>query len=81
MLIAARLREVYRRAASRVRELEPRVSIDRELLHDAGVIVPEDPVTGLLEEFRIVKRELLPSPLRKPEHSFLPTCPMKSVPR
>ena len=37
----------------------PRVEIDRERLHEAGLIVPEDPVTGLLEEFRIVKRELL----------------------
>lgn len=37
----------------------PRVSIDREHLRDGGLIVPEDPVTGLLEEFRIVKRELL----------------------
>lgn len=37
----------------------PVVSIDRALMRDAGLIVPEDPVTGLLEEFRIVKRELL----------------------
>ena len=37
----------------------PSVSIDREALKEAGLIVPEDPVTGLLEEFRIVKRELL----------------------
>lgn len=37
----------------------PRVTIDRDKLHEAGLIVPEDPVTGLLEEFRIVKRELL----------------------
>jgi len=36
-----------------------RLEIDRDLLHKAGLIVPEDPVTGLLEEFRIVKRELL----------------------
>lgn len=36
-----------------------RLEIDRELLHEAGLIVPEEPVTGLLEEFRIVKRELL----------------------
>ena len=35
------------------------VTIDRENLREAGLIVPEDPVTGLLEEFRIVKRELL----------------------
>jgi Mrp family chromosome partitioning ATPase len=37
----------------------PSVRIDREHLRDGGLIVPEDPVTGLLEEFRIVKRELL----------------------
>ncbi|MEM7779056.1 MAG: P-loop NTPase [Pseudomonadota bacterium] len=37
----------------------PPVAIDRELLKEAGMIVPEAPVTGLLEEFRIVKRELL----------------------
>lgn len=36
-----------------------RVAIDRDHLRSAGLIVPEDPVTGLLEEFRIVKRELL----------------------
>jgi Mrp family chromosome partitioning ATPase len=33
--------------------------VDRDHLRDAGLIVPEDSVTGLLEEFRIVKRELL----------------------
>lgn len=37
----------------------PFASIDRDHLRDGGLIVPEDPVTGLLEEFRIVKRELL----------------------
>lgn len=37
----------------------PLARIDREHLRDGGLIVPEDPVTGLLEEFRIVKRELL----------------------
>jgi len=37
----------------------PTVAIDREHLREGGLIVPEDPVTGLLEEFRIVKRELL----------------------
>jgi Mrp family chromosome partitioning ATPase len=37
----------------------PSASIDREHLREDGLIVPEDPVTGLLEEFRIVKRELL----------------------
>ncbi|EAQ30324.1 probable exopolysaccharide biosynthesis protein [Erythrobacter sp. NAP1] len=36
-----------------------RLSIERDKLRDAGLIVPEEPVTGLLEEFRIVKRELL----------------------
>jgi protein-tyrosine kinase len=33
--------------------------IDRAHLREGGLIVPEDPVSGLLEEFRIVKRELL----------------------
>lgn len=37
----------------------PRQKVDREILREEGLIVPEDPVTGLLEEFRIVKRELL----------------------
>ena len=37
----------------------PFAAIDRDHLRDGGMIVPEDPVTGLLEEFRIVKRELL----------------------
>lgn len=37
----------------------PFAAIDRDNLRDVGLIVPEDPVTGLLEEFRIVKRELL----------------------
>ncbi|QIQ85956.1 AAA family ATPase [Erythrobacter sp.] len=37
----------------------PRQSVDRERLRDEGLIVPEEPVTGQLEEFRIVKRELL----------------------
>lgn len=37
----------------------PFAAIDRDHLRDGGLIVPEDPVTGLLEEFRIVKRELL----------------------
>ncbi len=37
----------------------PFAQIDREHLRDGGLIVPEDPVTGLMEEFRIVKRELL----------------------
>lgn len=37
----------------------PSASIDRDHLRANGLIVPEDPVTGLLEEFRIVKRELL----------------------
>ncbi|MEM9501895.1 MAG: AAA family ATPase [Pseudomonadota bacterium] len=37
----------------------PRVAVDRNRLRGEGLIVPEDRVTGLLEEFRIVKRELL----------------------
>lgn len=43
----------------RVKLCGPFMEIDRFNLKEAGLIVPEDPVTGLLEEFRIVKRELL----------------------
>lgn len=34
-------------------------AIDRGFLEDQGMIVPDGEVTGLLEEFRIVKRQLL----------------------
>lgn len=37
----------------------PRVEINREALEEEGLISPEAPVTTLLEEFRIIKRELL----------------------
>lgn len=37
----------------------PRVQIDREVLQAEGLISPDEPVTGLLEEFRIIKREIL----------------------
>ena len=37
----------------------PRLEIVRDILVEQGLISPEAPVTGLLEEFRIVKRELL----------------------
>ncbi|MEO1222053.1 MAG: P-loop NTPase [Pseudomonadota bacterium] len=37
----------------------PRMQINREVLAEEGLISPEAPVTGLLEEFRIIKRELL----------------------
>ncbi len=33
--------------------------VDRDLLRDQGMIMPEGSVTALLEEFRIVKRQLL----------------------
>lgn len=36
-----------------------RYPVDRERLREQGLIVPEGAVTGLLEEFRIVKRQLL----------------------
>lgn len=36
-----------------------RVAIDRGALAEAGFIVPGGPVTGLAEEFRLVKRQLL----------------------
>lgn len=38
---------------------EHRHPVDRSLLRDQGLLVPEAAVTALLEEFRIVKRQLL----------------------
>src|SRR3546814_2493800 len=40
--------------------------VDREALREAGYILPGAPVTGLAEEFRIIKRQLL---LRSEEHT------------
>ena len=37
----------------------PKVCVDRDVLEVEGLITPGAPVTGLLEEFRIIKRELL----------------------
>lgn len=37
----------------------PACTVNRDRLRREGLIVPESPVTGLLEEFRIVKRELI----------------------
>ncbi len=37
----------------------PTVIVDREKLREAGFIVPDGPVTGISEEFRIIKRQLL----------------------
>ncbi|MBL0924748.1 MAG: AAA family ATPase [Sphingomonadaceae bacterium] len=41
------------------RSISDMVAIDREILAARNFIVPEAPVTGLSEEFRIVKRQLL----------------------
>jgi Mrp family chromosome partitioning ATPase len=46
-------------AARQVTFCGPSVAIDRDHLRERGLIVPEDAVTGLLEEFRIVRRELI----------------------
>jgi protein-tyrosine kinase len=37
----------------------PHVLVDRDKLREAGFIVPDGPVTGISEEFRIIKRQLL----------------------
>lgn len=37
----------------------PRVIVDRDKLREAGFVVPDGPVTGISEEFRIIKRQLL----------------------
>ena len=37
----------------------PRQSLDREIMRAGGLIAPGDAVSGVLEEFRVIKRELL----------------------
>lgn len=46
-------------ADNRVDFTSAQLPIDRTLLKRQGLIVPEGPVTALLEEFRIVKRQVL----------------------
>jgi Mrp family chromosome partitioning ATPase len=66
--------------AEPVRFTGPELRIDRERLRDQGLIVPGGPVTSLLEEFRIVKRELLnaardPDPALPPQRAqFVLIC-------
>jgi len=43
---------------ARIRPVDP-ARIDREMLAEAGMLVPGGPVTALAEEFRLVKRQLL----------------------
>lgn len=43
---------------ARIRPVEP-APIDRDMLAEAGMLVPGGPVTALAEEFRLVKRQLL----------------------
>ncbi len=47
------------RAEPRINLCGPVAKVDRDILRAEGLIVPEDPISGLLEEFRIIKRELL----------------------
>jgi protein-tyrosine kinase len=46
-------------APVRGRSIGRRVNVDRALLASRGFIEPEGPITGLAEEFRIIKRRLL----------------------
>jgi protein-tyrosine kinase len=50
---------VHTRAMAPARHSERFARIDRNLLRDGSFIDPEGPVSGLSEEFRIVKRQLL----------------------
>lgn len=52
------------------------VTIDREALAENGFIVPDAPVTGLAEEFRLVKRQLLAGIDR---HISLPEAKRRAV--
>ncbi|GAB5488664.1 MAG: hypothetical protein Pars2KO_22340 [Parasphingorhabdus sp.] len=50
----------------------PTVIVDREKLREAGFIVPDGPVTGISEEFRIIKRQLLLAAKGSTKHPPLP---------
>ncbi len=50
----------------------PRVLVDRDRLAEAGFIVPDGPVTGISEEFRIIKRQLLLAARGTEKHPPLP---------
>lgn len=47
--------------------VEARVPVDRQLLRDAGFIIPGSPPSALSEEFRLVKRQLLLAALGGPK--------------
>ena len=52
----------------------PQAPIDRIRLAEAGLIVPDGPVSGLSEEFRIVKRQLLSAKNADPRASRVLIC-------
>jgi protein-tyrosine kinase len=56
---AAVLPKAATHVAPRIQGSTRFASIDRDLLHAGNFIDPDGPVTGLSEEFRIVKRQLL----------------------
>ncbi len=49
----------------------PRVIVDRDKLREAGFVVPDGPVSGISEEFRIIKRHLLMAAKGTSKHSAL----------
>jgi exopolysaccharide/PEP-CTERM locus tyrosine autokinase len=55
---AAPARPIAREAPAR-RSGGRRGTVDREALREAGFVLPDAPVTGLAEEIRIIKRQLL----------------------
>jgi exopolysaccharide/PEP-CTERM locus tyrosine autokinase len=52
----------------------PVVPIDRAKLSEAGFILPDGPVSGLSEEFRIVKRQLLGAKSADPRANRILVC-------
>ena len=50
---------VWQRAGQPAKFSATRHPVDRQHLRDQGMIVPEGSITGLVEEFRIVKRRIL----------------------
>jgi protein-tyrosine kinase len=68
---AAPPRPVVQAPAPRVRSDHGVAAIDRDKLHEAGFIVPGGAVTGLAEEFRLIKHQLVADIERSGRRSVL----------
>ncbi len=70
---AAKSKQVVRTAPQRTAAYDgPRVIVDRDKLRESGFVVPDGPVSGISEEFRIIKRQLLMAAKGSTKQAALP---------